>query len=87
MKIYVNPQAKKNRQYLEKALAQLPNNLRRALELKQMTQTYLAEETGLRQAHISFLITGRREPTLLTLMIICHAMDIGIDDLLFGRIE
>ena len=56
--------------------------LKEVLEDNNMSQVTLAKKTGMSQSVINNYCTGKREPTLDVLILICRALDISADYLL-----
>lgn len=56
-------------------------NKRRKLH---MSQTFLAESTGLSVPYISLMENGHKNPSLLAITHISEALDLSLDYLLFG---
>lgn len=56
--------------------------LRRHRHAKGLSQEQLGFETGLSMGFISLLETGKRQPTLTTMAILAHALDVRLVDLL-----
>ena len=57
--------------------------MRRMRHLK-VTQKQLGELTALSQSMISFIILGKRDPKLSTMVAIAKALECKVDDLLIG---
>lgn len=62
------------------------DRLRTARELRQLTQTQLAEATGLQPAAINHFEAGRRSPSFDNLRLLADALEVSVDYLL-GRSE
>ena len=59
-------------------------NVTYTLEDKGMTQTRLAELTGLERSHLNRLVHGQGGPSLYTAFVIAKVLDVTIDMLLEG---
>lgn len=57
-------------------------NLKHALQKIDMTQHELASRSGITPAAISMLISGDREPSLVTILKICYSLKTTPNDLL-----
>lgn len=56
--------------------------LRKQRHAKGLSQEQLGFETGLSTVFISFLETGKRQPTLTTMALLARALDVNLVDLL-----
>ena len=56
--------------------------LKETLKYNSMSQVTLAKRTGMSQSVINNYCTGKREPTLDVLLLICRALDVSADYLL-----
>jgi transcriptional regulator with XRE-family HTH domain len=63
-----------------------PNILREARESKNLSQTDLADRTGLQPSAISHFETGKRAPSFENLKRLADALSVSLDYLL-GRVE
>ena len=57
---------------------------RTRIEQLGLSQTTLAEMIGVLPARVNHYLTGRNEPTIAHLMLICRALQVSSDWLLFG---
>ena len=58
------------------------NRLKQALKQNNMSQSELAKKIGMSQSVVNNYCTGKREPTLDVLVLICEALDESADYLL-----
>jgi transcriptional regulator with XRE-family HTH domain len=56
-------------------------NLKQILDTLEMTQTELAENAGITQAAISQIISGKREPSLMTICLILRVVPVKFERL------
>lgn len=70
-----------------RAASNFPDRLRHAREsLRKLSQSELAEKTGLQPSAVSHFETGRRSPSFDNLRLLADALEVSIDFLL-GRAE
>ena len=50
--------------------------------MRSITYYFLAKSTGLSQSSISYMMRGKGKPYLYTILMICDAMDISLQDLI-----
>ena len=62
------------------------HRLRRACEVKEMTQAQVARKSGLEESALSHFATGRRKPSFDNLRKLADALDVSADYLL-GRVD
>jgi transcriptional regulator with XRE-family HTH domain len=63
-------------------LTELGHRVRALRLVKAMTQEELGDKAGLKSAAVSHVETGRRIPSVGTLMKLCRALDCSADELL-----
>lgn len=63
----------------------LGNRLKEKREESGFTQEQLGEATGLSSVHISLMENAKRKPSLQSLVQICSALNITMDELLVGN--
>ena len=73
----------------KESMTRFGENLKDVLDDCFMTQTELAEVTGLSKSTISLYIKGERMPTLKSILNIIYATDCEFDDLIdfYGKVE
>lgn len=67
-------------------LKKLGHKIKKVRKTKELTQEELAERSNLTLSYVSKIETGRRNPTILTLIKISEGLGIEIDDF-FGGIK
>jgi DNA-binding XRE family transcriptional regulator len=67
-----------------KLLQEFARRLRGLREQRFATQQALADAAGLHRNHVGFLESGKREPSLSTLLILAEALGVSIDELARG---
>ena len=60
----------------------MSEKLKRVLEEKKVTQAELAENVGVSQAFVSYMIKGFKEPSVALLKRIAEYLNVKIDDLI-----
>ena len=58
----------------------IANKLRRAWVDSGLTQVSLSEKVGIDQGHLSNILNARRNPSLQTLVKLCRALDVSMDE-------
>ena len=66
-------------------MAQIHQNIRRAREMKEMTQSQVAEKLFVTRQTVSSYESGRTRPDLETLKRLAEIMDVPLEQLLYGK--